>query len=423
MPAFLTAGRKFRTLLCLVAVFALVPGLCSIAVAGEDEDEKQAANLGEALKQGKFSLNLRYRYENVADDLVPDKDAHASTLRTAFGYRTLPWHGASAFIEAENVTVLGNDLYNNRGAGSHWNGVEDRPVVADPAITEINRAYLNLALIPDTVLRAGRDEILLDNQRFVGNVGWRQNHQSFDAVALSNESIPHTKLTYIYMGNVNRIFGGNKQMGSHFVNAKISGCPYADFTLYYYMLDYSDEADRGASTGTFGGRLDGDWAAGDDWKIIYDLEYAAQSDAGDNPNEIDADYLRLEGGFGYGKTFTFTLGHEVLGGSPEDGSFQTPLATLHKWNGWADRFLTTPEYGLEDTWAAAAGTFGDFTVKGIYHWFSSDTEDVDYGTEFDALASWKSPWEQVFAFKAAIYCADDHSDDVTKIFFFTSWGF
>jgi len=422
MPAFLTADRKIRTLLSLVAVFALVLGLCPIVVAGEDEEEEQAANLGQALKKGTFSLNLRYRYETV-DDNAFEKDAHASTLRTAFGYRTLPWHGVSAFIEAENVTVVGNDLYNNKGAGRHWNGVDDRPVVADPAITEINRAYLNLAVIPDTELRAGRDEILLDNQRFVGNVGWRQNHQSFDAVALTNESIPHTTLTYIYMGNVNRIFGDNKQMGSHFVNAKISGCPYADFTLYYYMLDYSDEADWGASTGTFGGRLDGTWAADENWKIIYDLEYATQGDAADNPNDIDADYLRLEGGFGYGKKFTFTLGHEVLGGSPEDGSFSTPLATLHKWNGWADRFLATPEYGLEDTWAAAGGTFGDFTVKGIYHWFSSDTEDFDYGTEFDALVSWKSPWKQVFALKAALFDGGDFDNDVNKVFLYTQWGF
>ncbi len=416
MPAF----RRLLTLL-LIVLFA-----APAALAGEEKKEEkkaEAANLLEALKEGTVSLNLRYRYENVVDDLRPDKDAHASTLRTALGYRTLPFHGLSAFIEAENVTVVGDDLYDNKGAGSLWNGMDDRPVVADPAITEVNQAYLNFTLIPGTILRAGRDEILLDNQRFVGNVGWRQNHQSFDAFSIGNESIPHTRLTYIYMANANRIFGDNKRMNSHFFNAKVSGCPYADFTLYYYMLDYDREADYGASTGTFGGRLDGDWNADENWKINYDFEYARQGDAGNNPYSVDANYYRLEGGFGYTKAFSFTLGHEVLGGSPEDGSFSTPLATLHKWNGWADRFLNTPEYGLADTYITLGGGYGAFGLKGTCHWFKADSGGANYGNEFDVLASWKSSWKQVFALKAAIYDADEFSQDVTKIMFFTEWGF
>lgn len=412
-----------RTLLCaLLILFLAIPTVLA-KEDGKDEKKAEAATLLEALKEGTVSLNLRYRYENVADDLRPDKDAHASTLRTALGYRTLPFHGISAFIEAENVTVVGNDLYDNKGAGGLWNGMDGRPVVADPAITEVNQAYLNFTLIPDTILRAGRNEIILDNQRFVGNVGWRQNHQSFDAFSIGNESIPHTRLTYIYMGNVNRIFGDNKRMNSHFFNAKVSGCPYADFTLYYYMLDYDREADYGASTGTFGGRLDGDWAADENWKINYDFEYAKQADAGNNPVNVSADYYRLQGGFGYGKAIAFTIGYEVLGGSPGDGSFQTPLATLHKWNGWADRFLSTPEYGLTDTWVALGSTFNGFTLKGIYHSFGSDEGSMDYGNEIDLLASWKSSWKQLFALKAAIYDADDYSADVTKIMFFTAWGF
>ena len=410
----------------LLAIFLIVLLTTPMVLAGEDgKDEKKAEadNLLEALMKGTVSLNLRYRYENVADDLVPDKDAHASTLRTALGYRTLPWFGVSAFLEAENVTVLGNDLYNNKGAGSLWNGVDDRPVVADPALTEINQVYLDVRTIPDTILRAGRDEIILDNQRFVGNVGWRQNHQSFDALSIGNESIPHTRLTYIYMANVNRIFGDNKRMKSSLFNAKVTGCPYADFTLYYYYLDYDKEADYGASTGTFGGRLDGDWAADEDWKINYDFEYAKQNDIANNPYDVDAEYYRLQAGFGYTKAFSFTIGHEVLGGSPEDGSFSTPLATLHKFNGWADRFLNTPENGLTDTYVALGSNLGAFTLKGAYHWFKADEGSANYGNEIDLLASWKSSWKQVFALKAAIYDADEFSQDVTKVMFFTAWGF
>jgi hypothetical protein len=411
---------------CLLAVLLIGLLTAPAVLAGEEgkeEKKAEAENLIEALTKGSVSLNLRYRYEEVADDLVPGRDAHASTLRTALGYRTLPWFGVSAFLEAENVTVIGNDLYNNKGAGSLWNGVDDRPVVADVALTEINQVYLDVCSLKDTIFRAGRDEILLDNQRFVGNVGWRQNHQSFDALSIGNESIPHTRLTYIYMANVNRIFGDNKRMNSSLFNGNYSGCPYADFTLYYYYLDYDRDLDFGASTGTFGGRLNGDWNADENWKINYDFEYATQGDVAENPYEIDADYYHLQAGFGYTKAFSFTLGYEVLGGSPGLGSFSTPLATLHKFNGWADRFLVTPEDGLADTYVALGSKLGAFTLKGAYHWFKADEGGYNYGNEVDLLASWKSSWKQVFAIKAAIYDADTWSQDVTKIWFFTSWGF
>ena len=65
----------------------------------------------------------------------------------------------------------------------------------------------------------------------------------------------------------------------------------------------------------------------------------------------------------------------------DDGmyGFSTPLATLHKFNGWSDQFLTTPKEGLVDLYASISGKAfgGGWTVA--LHDFSADesSESVD----------------------------------------------
>jgi hypothetical protein len=170
---------------------------------GQAEEEKDEATLLSALAKGDASINLRYRYERVGDDAF-DQDAHASTLRTTIGYRTRPYKGFSLFVQAQNVSPIFNeDHYNNVGAGSLSNGVKDRPVVADPAQTRMQQVYLRLDAL-DTAFDLGRREIFYGDHRFIGDVGWRQNHQAFDAIYLVNHSIEKTTLSYTYADNVLR---------------------------------------------------------------------------------------------------------------------------------------------------------------------------------------------------------------------------
>ena len=63
---------------------------------------------------------------------------------------------------------------------STTNGKTTYPAVADPETYEINRLQLTNTRIPMTTVTLGRQRIVLDDQRFVGNVGWRQNEQTFD---------------------------------------------------------------------------------------------------------------------------------------------------------------------------------------------------------------------------------------------------
>ena len=67
-------------------------------------------------------------------------------------------------------------------------------------------------------------------------------------------------------------------------------------------------------------------------------------------------------------------------------AFQTPLATLHKWQGFADVFLATPSEGLIDryAWAAFPLPFG-LNFRAIYHDFSAEAGRGHFGHEYNVL--------------------------------------
>lgn len=400
----------------------LLAGSSSVPFAGESEAESPA----DALKNGKTEVNLHYRYENVSDDGTwgegqPLRDGEASTLRTTLSYVTGRYRDLSAFVEFENVTDIGmGSDHANGGAGALDNGVVEHALIIDPQITEVNQAYLSISLIPETTVKIGRQEILLGNVRFVGNVGWRQNHQSFDAVSIVNTSIPGTTITYGYIVNVNNIKGANVDNDTHLLNAAVKITDSSKLILFGYLLDSDEVATLGLST--WGANFSSNYKVGERSNINWDLEYAIQSDAGDNPNTVDANYYRAEIGYGIDK-LTFNAGHEVLEGAPGEGAFTTPLATLHKWNGWADKFLGTPSGGLEDTYLSVGLKVGKVKLTAVYHDFAANTGSVDYGTEWDLLAVMKTGWKQQFGLKASIYSADSWSNDTTKIWAWTAYTF
>ena len=112
----------------------------------------------------------------------------------------------------------------------------------------------------------------------------------------------------------------------------------------------------------------------------------------------------------------------MLGGG-DDGSFNTPLATLHKFNGWADRFLATPADGLRDAFLSVGAKLGRWNLVGIYHDFSADSGGASWATELDAQVVYTAPWKQKIALKYARYDADEWAWDTDKIWLWTSWGF
>lgn len=382
--------------------------------AGQDPQPVESPpfleQLDRAVLGGKWWLRLRYRLENVDQDGVA-REAWASTLRTVLGYASAPWHGASVLLEFEDVSVVGNEQYN-----STVNGETDFAVVADPEGSEVNQALLKLLPAEGATVQLGRQVVTLDNQRFVGDVGWRQNQQTFDAASLVWQPDESLKCFYAFVDNVDRVFGddspqGDHRMSSHLANVGYDLQDFGRLSGYAYLLDY-DSVDA-LSSNTLGLRFVGEHALGPAG-LLYAAEYAQQVEAGDNPVDVDQAYMLGELG-ARARGFSLRLGTEVLGGSGTAGdAFQTPLATLHAFNGWADKFLTTPDTGLEDLYLALGKKLDEFDFQLAWHDFRSDTSDLDYGTELDASLTWSAGKKVVVGLKLADYRAEDFATDTTK---------
>ena len=121
------------------------------------------------------------------------------------------------------------------------------------------------------------------------------------------------------------------------------------------------------------------------------------------------------------KGFVANIGYEKLGANAVAGrSFQTPMATLHKFNGWADLFLTTPANGLQDVYGGVTYKFEHVkALPGLnavvtYHQFDSDVGGVDFGHEWDASMGFKAARGVTLLAKYADYSARGFGTDTRK---------
>ncbi|MDZ7784151.1 MAG: alginate export family protein [Halioglobus sp.] len=331
------------------------------------------------------------------------------------------YRNAAFFVEVEDIRdIIADDF--NAGAGN-TPGRSEFPVVADPEGTEINQAYLDYNGITGTRLRLGRQRINLDNQRFVGGVGWRQNEQTYDALS-ADWSNDRARAFYAAVRNVNRIFGDDvaagdhRQAPSHLLNLSADVSDLGRAAVYHYVIDNEDEP--AFSTLTTGVRLSGDRPL-PAFTLAYLAEYARQGDFADNPRNYSADYWHLNAAATVG-ALTLTAGWEVLSGDADNPgeAFRTPLATLHAFNGWADQFLATPQAGLDDRYLRLGFDAGDWTLEARAHRFEAEDGNGDFGSEFDVHAGRKFGRHLQFDVFAAAFDGDNGFSDVLKIWLMVS---
>jgi hypothetical protein len=410
-----------------LSIVAGIAGLLlgPLSLAADTEAAVDNRSLVDAIIAGTPHVNFRYRYEYVSDDNF-NKNANASTLRFRLNYATDKWRGWSAFGEFDYVAELLFNDFNSLGVTSP----PDRdvyPVVADPKGADLNQFYLDYDGFSDTKLRFGRQRINLDNQRFIGGVGWRQNEQTYDAASVRFKGLKNTEVFYSYVGQVNRILGerspaGQQRMNSHLLNVPISIGEKWTITPYYYYIKNDDSPTFAAfSTGTLGARANGEIALGNSsLKLVGEL--ATQSDVGDNPVSYTAEYYHLTADWAMKNGLSFGLGLESLGGDENEAgkAFRTPLATLHAFQGWADQFLATGAgalaAGVDDLYINATYKFQKWKFQAIYHDFSAAAGSADYGSEFDLAASRSLGDRYSLLLKGAFFSADDPGfRDVTKL--------
>ncbi len=394
-------------------------------------------------------VDARLRYEGV-DKTGVAKEADAVTARARLGFE-LSSGDFSFLTEAEGTLAVSEKYF------SGVNRKTTYPIVADPETVELNRIQVQYKGLPKTVVTLGRQRINLDDQRFVGGVAWRQNEQTFDAVRVEWAGIKNLKVDLTYSWSDRTIWGVDG--GTHgftqrpqsidgdnvFANVAYKH-KYGTAIGFYYRID-EDEAVaalRRNSSQTFGGRFVGSYPLSKAIKWNYIVSYARQMAISTNPLSYEADFYLADGSLDI-SALKLGAGVEVLGGDskvrtkangrPFAGgfAFQTPFATLHKFQGWADKFLTTPGAGIADYYASVGygwkkvGPFDTIGVSAIYHRFDSDVGKVNFGDEINLqlLAKVK---KYLFTVKYADYrrkgIASFAGDaDTKKLWLSVDWAF
>ncbi len=361
---------------------------------------------------GRIRADVRYRYEYV-DEEGDKQEAHASTMRLRLGYLTPKFRGLQGYAEMEGNWVLGKERYN-----SLRNDEPKYSVVADPQETELNRAWLSYTGIDGMTIKVGRQRIIHDDHRFIGNVIWRQLEQTYDAVVIRNERLANTVIEVDFIWRVQNILSRTIDMTSPLLHVTYSGLPFGKITAYGYWLDYDDRKDSAnftRSTQTYGIRFDGSHPLTDTVKGLYHLEYARQMDYQRNPIDFSTDYYRFMAGLSaYGVTIKGTV--ENLTADHGLG-FAMPLATLHAFQGWADKFLRTPRNGVRDVYATVTFDLWGAKLMGVYHDFRDENGDERYGEEYDAQLTRNFGDHFSVLLKYAYYNAKGFSSDTQKV-----WG-
>ncbi|WOH37274.1 alginate export family protein [Thalassotalea fonticola] len=357
-------------------------------------------SITQALVNGTTNADLNLRFETVEQDNALN-DADALTLRTRVTYTTGRVNGFSSIVEFEDSrTVAGVDDYKNT-LGKN----PDYSVIADPETTELDQFLLQYKQ-KSLAIKAGRQVIAMDNHRFVGHVGWRQDRQTFDGVSFAYQPVDNLTLQYSYISQRNRIFAQEKDIKSkdHLVNAAYK-TSIGTITAYGYLLEVDNNTDNGLDT--LGLRVNGAANIGKQ-KLSYTFEYA-QQDADSSTASYSADYISTEIGTDF-SGFGIKLGYELLGSDDGLYGFSTPLATLHKFNGWSDQFLGTPAQGLEDLYASVGGKVAGGKWAVIYHKFAADEASNlvdDLGSEINAVYTKSFTKNYSAGIKLASYSAGD----------------
>jgi hypothetical protein len=357
-------------------------------------------------------IDIRTRYEFADIDLLDP--SHAWTFRERLGFKTKAWNGFSALVEGEFSQAVVDDFHGG-AAGADPFDPANSPIF-DPETHELNQGYLQYEGF-NTTGRIGRQKIVYDNAAFIGNVGWRQNEQTYDALSLSNKSIGKLTLNYAYLNQINRVFGSDADAplapgfanvediaaSVHLFNASYAGIQGITLGGYAYIMNFEDVS--AWDNNTFGAS-----AKGDLFGVTFYGELAWQDKAGVAGNE-DALYAHVSATKKFGSEI-FDFGALTIGIEHLDAGFKTPLATVHAFNGFADvtdaARISGAHNGLTDVYIShTLPIFCGIKWMNVLHAMGDNGLGSGYGWEYDSVLTKKF---------------DDHFTAIAKFALFESEG-
>jgi hypothetical protein len=403
---------QIRTAIVATMLLAALP-----ATAEEMAANPQGETLLDSIRQGTnmSSFRLRYEYDDLSGSPLADKFAEGLTLRSLVGWKSASFDHFSFAAQMIDVGKL-QDHFNDSTtglqaitAGSNQPGRLGYAKIVDPDYTGINQLYLDWTGLQGTRVRLGRQQVNLDNVRFVGDSGFRQVMQVFDGVSVLNQSLPDTDAYLARYGAVRQV-DTVLRTGGHLDIAHVEYhlSPTESLVGYGYFSTFDDlgfgqawfgaapaNAQANQSNKILGLRLDGAHPLDAGWKALYTAEYAKQNAFQGGDGRIDAYYYKVGGGASY-DNLSLRVDQEKLSSNNGLYAFQTPFGTNHLFQGWTDKFLVTPAEGLIDSFISGSCKYGNVSFLADFHLYQSDKRFNEvgsgtggrYGTEWNAAVSY-----------------------------------
>jgi hypothetical protein len=332
----------------------------------------------------------RYEYRHGYIKLIPDNTDAANFISQRT--RLNAFYGNDMFrfgLVLQNVSVWGDVKQLNK---SSLNG------------TAIHQAWGEVIFSEKFSVKLGRQEIVYDDQRIFGNVGWAQQARSHDAAIIKYLPTKNHRLDIGLALNAN----GETLYKTDYIGS------YRSFQYLWYHgtfnkvgisflalnngIAYEDTADstqKVAYSQTIGPRV-----TYKDGNISANAAFYIQTGKNGSDNSTSAMYFSANAAYKISKKFSLGIGGEYLSGTSSqdkaagetDKSFKPLYGTNHKFNGWMDYFYVGSYMGgngLIDINLPIVFNVDKFTFKLIPHYFMA-AATVGVGTlQEDGTTTWK----------------------------------
>ena len=348
-------------------------------------------------QQFDLSAELRPRYENkhgYKTLLATDADGSnfvSQRTRLNFGYKN---EKLNLYVSMQNIRV--------------WGDVST--LSSDDNATALHEAWAEAILNSKISLKFGRQEIVYDDHRIFGSVGWAQQARSHDAFLFKYKPNENNRL------DVGFALNSDSQAGVDNLYSNAAGYKAFQYAWYHSNFDKFGISFLLLNTGieyidindnqtvdymqTIGPRVT--YKSGK-----FNANAAVYFQTGKSVDkDISASYFAGNIGYKLSDNFSAGLGMEILSGKDmNDGdtdvkSFAPLFGTNHKFNGWMDYFYVgnhANSVGLTDISATLAYNKGKFSAKFIPHFFSAAADvfnglnkmDNNLGTEIDFTLGYK----------------------------------
>lgn len=344
-----------------------------------------------------LSSEIRPRYEN--------KHGYKSLLNTGVnGANFISQRTRINFKFQQDKLKIGVSLQNVRV----WGDVST--LASKDNANAFHEAWAEVSLADNFKLKLGRQEIIYDDSRIFGNVGWAQQARSHDAAIAKVKTSKNSVLDLGFALN------SDSRAGADILYSNVAGYKTFQYAWYHVKATTFSLSLLALNTGveflvnpneqkvnysqTIGGR--------GTYKLDnFNFDGSIYLQGGKlQANKIAATYFGGNIKFKASNKFVVGLGGEYLSGkdtndtSTKIKSFNPIFGTNHKFNGWMDYFYVGNHgnsVGLVDLYATFMYKKDKFSAKLIPHIFSSAADiykggtkmSTSLGTEIDLTIGYK----------------------------------